>query len=116
MVGIPLLIYRLGKVLDSAGIPMGVVTVVKAGFVLHSLRYSEWCLSWEYFENFGRTFIGGVWASTSRGSGVGATPIYGAGMIVGGSVGGNVGTTLGSESGMVRGKRDLGDAVARRRI
>ena len=42
--------------------------------------------------------------------------IYGAGMIVSGGVGGGVGTTLGSESRMVRGKRDLGGAVARCRI
>ena len=48
--GIPLLIDRLGKVLDSAVIPMGVVTGVKAGFsLLRSWRYSEWCLSWEDF-------------------------------------------------------------------
>ena len=45
MVGIPLFIDRLGKVLDSAFIPMGVVTGVKAGFcILQSWRYSEWCL------------------------------------------------------------------------
>ena len=31
MGGIPLLIERLGKVLDSAVIPVGVVTGVKAG-------------------------------------------------------------------------------------
>ena len=50
MVGIPLLIDRLGKVLDSAVIPMGVVTGVKARFcILQSWRYSEWCLSWEDF-------------------------------------------------------------------
>ena len=36
--------------------------------------------------------------------------------MVNGSVGGDVDTTLGSELGMVRGKRDLGGAVARRRI
>ena len=41
MVGIPLLIYRLGEVLDSAVIPMGVVTGVKAGFcILQSWIYS----------------------------------------------------------------------------
>ena len=68
------------------------------------------------FDNFGGTFIGGVWAGTSGGSGVGATLISGAGMIVSGIVGGDVGTNLGSESGMVRGKRDLGGAVSRRRI
>ena len=44
------------------------------------------------------------------------TLIYGAGMIVSGSVVGDLGTTLGSESGMVRCKRDLGGAVAWRRI
>ena len=50
MVGIPLLIDRLGDVLDSAVIPMGVVTDVKAGyFLLQPLIYSEWCLSWDYF-------------------------------------------------------------------
>ena len=68
------------------------------------------------FDNSGGTFIGGFWAGAIRRSGVGATLIYGAGMIVSGSVGGGVGTTLGSESGMARGKRDLGGAVARRRI
>ena len=47
---------------------------------------------------------------------MGATLICVVGMIVSGSVGGDVGTTLGSESGMVRGKRDLGGEVARRRI
>ena len=47
---------------------------------------------------------------------MGSTLISGSGTIVSGSVGGDVDTTLGSESGMVRGKRDLGDAVARRRI
>ena len=50
MVGIPLLMDRLGDVLDSAVIPMGVVMGVKAGsFLLKSLRYSEWCLLWDYF-------------------------------------------------------------------
>ena len=44
----------------------------------------------------------------SRGSGVGATLISGAGVIVSGSVGGDVGTTLGSESEMVGVRRDLG--------
>ena len=68
------------------------------------------------FENFRGTFIGGVWSGTSGGSGVGATLISGTGMIVSGSVGDDVGTTLGSESGMVRGKRDLGVEVAQRRI
>ena len=47
---------------------------------------------------------------------MGATLISGAGMIVSGSVGGDVDTTIGYESGMVRGKRDLGGAVAQRRI
>ena len=47
---------------------------------------------------------------------MGTILIYGAGMIVSVSVGANVGTTLGSELGMVRGKRDLGGAVAWRRI
>ena len=47
---------------------------------------------------------------------MGATLISSAGMIVSGSVGGDVGTTLGYELGMVRVKRDLGGAVARRRI
>ena len=47
---------------------------------------------------------------------MGATLICVVGMIVSGSVGGDVGTTLGSESGMVRGKRDLGGAVDKRRI
>ena len=42
MVGIPLLIDRLGKVLDSTVIPTGAVTGMKAGsFILQSLRYSE---------------------------------------------------------------------------
>ena len=50
MVGILLLIYIIGKVLDSAAIPMCVVACVKAGFcILKSWRYSEWCLSWEDF-------------------------------------------------------------------
>ena len=50
MAVIPLVIDLLDKVLDSAIIPMGVVTGVKAGyFVLRSLRYSEWCLLWEDF-------------------------------------------------------------------
>ena len=41
MVGIPLLIDILGKVLESEVIPMGVVTGVKAGFcILQSWRYS----------------------------------------------------------------------------
>ena len=70
----------------------------------------------EFFEIFLGTFIGGLWASTSRGSGVGATLIFGAGVIVSGSIGGDVGTTLGFELGMVGGRRDLGGAVARRRI
>ena len=50
-----------------------------------------------FLRTFGGTFIGGVWASTSGGSGVGATLISGIGMIVSGSVGGDVCTTLGSE-------------------
>ena len=63
MVGIPLLIDRLGKVLDSAVIPMGLVTGVKARFcILQSWRYSEWCLSWEDFlelrRNVYRWFLG----------------------------------------------------------
>ena len=62
------------------------------------------------------TFIGGVWAGTRRGSGVGATLISGAGIIVRGIVDDDVGTTLGYELGMVRGKRDLGGAVDRHRI
>ena len=37
MVGIKLLIDILGKVLDSAVIPMGVVTGVKAGFFYFSV-------------------------------------------------------------------------------
>ena len=50
MVGILLLIDRLGKVLKRAVIPMGIVTGVKAGsFLLQYLRYSEWLLSWENF-------------------------------------------------------------------
>ena len=68
------------------------------------------------FDNLGGTFIGGVWSGTSGGSGVGATLIYGAGIIVSGVIVGYAGTTLGSESGMVRGKRYLGGAVSRRRI
>ena len=53
MVGIPILIDILSKVLDSAVIPMGIVTGVKAGyFIFQSLRYSDWCLLWENFENF----------------------------------------------------------------
>ena len=68
------------------------------------------------FDNSGGTFIGGFWAGAIRRSGVGVTLIYGAGMIVSGSVGGDVGTTLGYESGMVRGKHDLGGAVAWHRI
>ena len=47
------------------------------------------------FENVLGTFIGGVWAGKSGGSGVGATLIYGAGVIVSGIVGGDLGTTLG---------------------
>ena len=47
---------------------------------------------------------------------MGATLIFGAGVIVSGSIGGDVGTTLGSELGMVGGRRDLGGVVARRRI
>ena len=47
---------------------------------------------------------------------MGATLISGAGIIVSGSVGGDVGTTLGYESGMARGKRDLGGELARCRI
>ena len=61
MVGMPLLIDRLGKVLDRAVIPMGVVTVVKAGFVFFSLGDT---LSGDFcgriFDNFGGTFISGV--------------------------------------------------------
>ena len=68
------------------------------------------------FENFLGTFISGVWAGTSGGSGVGATIISGTEAILRGSVGGDVGTTLGSELGMVGGRRDSGGAVARRRI
>ena len=68
------------------------------------------------FNNFRGTFIGGVWAGTSGGSGVVDNLISGAGMIVSGSIGGDVGTTLGSELGMVIGKRDSGGEVARRRI
>ena len=50
MVDITLLIDRLGEVLDSAVIPMGIVTGVKAGsFLLQYLRYSEWLLLWENF-------------------------------------------------------------------
>ena len=45
MVGIPILMDRLGKVSDSAVIPMGVVMGVKVVFLL-SLRYYECCLSW----------------------------------------------------------------------
>ena len=71
---------------------------------------------WEDFREFLETFIGGVYACTSGGSGAGVTLIFGAGVTVRGSVGVDVGTTLGSELGMVRGKRDLGGAVARRRI
>ena len=47
---------------------------------------------------------------------MGTTLISGAGMVVSGRVGGDVGTTLGYELGMVRGKRDLGGAVAQRKI
>ena len=107
----------MGEVLGSAVIPMVVVTGVKAGsFLLQSLRYSYWCLSWEGFKIFLGTCIGGVWDDTIRGSGVGATLISGAGVIVSSSVGGDVGTTLGYESGMVEGRRDMGGVVARRRI
>ena len=96
---------------------MGVVTGVKSeSFLLQSFQYSEWCLSWEDFEDFLVTFIGGVWAGMSGGSGVGATLISGARVVLSGSVGGAVGTTLGSESGVVVGRRDLGGVVARRRI
>ena len=50
MEGIPLLIDCMGEVLDSTVISMGVVMGVKAGsFLLQSLRYSDWCLSWEDF-------------------------------------------------------------------
>ena len=52
----------------------------------------------------------------SKGSGVGATLISGAGVIVSGSIGGDVCTILSSESGMVEVRRDLGGVVARRRI
>ena len=62
------------------------------------------------------TFIGGVWAGTSGGSGLDTTLISGAGMIVIGSVGGDVGTTLSSKLGMVRVKHDLGGSVDWRRI
>ena len=68
------------------------------------------------FDNVLGTFIGGVWAGMSRGSGVGATLIYGSGVVLSGSFGGDVGTTLGYESGMVGGRRDLGGVVSRRRI
>ena len=47
---------------------------------------------------------------------MGATLISSAGTIVSVSVGDDVGTTLGYESGVVRGKHDLGGAVAWRRI
>ena len=47
---------------------------------------------------------------------MGATLIFGAGVIVSGSVAGDVGTTLGSELEIVGGRRDLGGAVARCRI
>ena len=117
MVGIPLLIDILGKMLDSTVIPVGVVTGVKAGFFFCSLGDTlSGAFRGRIFENFEGTFIGGVWDGTSEGSGVGATLISGAGMILSGSVGGDVGTTLGSESGMVRGKHDLGGAVAWHRI
>ena len=62
------------------------------------------------------TFISGVWAGTSGGSGVGATLLFGAEVIVSGSIGCDVGTTVGSELGMMGGRRDSGGAVARRRI
>ena len=62
------------------------------------------------------TFISGVWAGTSGESGVGATLISGAGVIVRGRVGVDVGNNFGSELGMVRGKHDLGGAVAQRNI
>ena len=53
MVGILLLNERLGKVLESAAIPMVIVTGVKAGyFLLQSLRYSELCLLWDIFDIF----------------------------------------------------------------
>ena len=45
-----------------------------------------------------------------------ATLISGAGIIVSSSVGGNVDTTIGSGLETVRGKRDMGGAVAWRRI
>ena len=107
----------MGEVLGSAVIPMVVVTGVKAGsFLLQSLRYSYWCLSWEGFKIFLGTCIGGVWDDTIRGSGVGATLISGAGVIVSSSVSGDVGTTLSSELWMVGGRRNLGGAVAQQRI
>ena len=50
MSGITILIDLLGKVLDSAVIPMGVVTGVKAGyFILQYLGYSKRCLSRDNF-------------------------------------------------------------------
>ena len=61
-----------------------------------------------FFEICLGMFIGGVWACTSRGSGVGATLIFGTGVIVSGSIGDDVGTTLGSELRMVGGRHDLG--------
>ena len=117
MAGIPLLIDRLGEVLDSAVIPMGVVTCVKVGFFFCSLGDNlSGAFRGRIFDNSGGTLISGVWASTSVGSGVGATLISSAGMIVIGSLGADVGTTLGSESGMVIGKCDLGGAVDCHRI
>ena len=50
MVRIPFLVEGLGKLLDSAFIPMGVVTgVITGSFLLQYLIYSEWCLLWEDF-------------------------------------------------------------------
>ena len=66
-----------------------------------------------FLGEFLRTFIGGVLAGMSRGSGVGSTLVSGAGVIVSSSVGGDVGTTLTSKSGMVGGRRDLESVVAR---
>ena len=47
---------------------------------------------------------------------MGATLVSDAGVIESDSIGGDVGTNLSSELGMVGGRRDLGCAVARRRI
>ena len=47
---------------------------------------------------------------------MGATLVSDAGVIESDSIGGDVGTNLGSELGMVGGRRDLGGAVAWRRI